>query len=87
MQRTLIRYTVIVIVFLGIIFIRGQKNSSADEKRSSLIDVAMIMFPGDHVAFLDKQSGKLYVYDGNLRQCLGIYRMDEPGQPFYKISK
>ncbi len=40
----------------------------------------------DRVGFFDQTSGRVYVYDSNIKQCLFIGQIDKLGQPINVLT-
>jgi hypothetical protein len=65
-------------------FAIGKEAVSVPIKEENKIsaDVQVYTYSSGLTAFLDKKLGKIYLYDGNLKNCIMIVEIDQLGLPF-----
>ena len=68
-------------VAAGIVF---QKYVQAEEEMHSYPSVVPFGVGAGRVGFFDRTTGKLYIYNENLDNCVFIGQMAQLGQPFKK---
>jgi hypothetical protein len=72
----------LVVVFLGGAFFIGKSHS----KESDFEDVEVFSTFGG-VAFFEKNTGKVYIYDSRLDKLLAIKKVTKFGEPIVDIEK
>lgn len=82
MKRLALFSLIFAVILTPLIVTTSRANSS----QIDLEDIEVFQsFTG--IAFLDTESGKIYVYDSTLTHCVEIKQLSELGQPIELLEK
>jgi hypothetical protein len=73
---------VVIIVGFAIIQLREAKAQA-----NSFNSVAPFTTVGGLMGFFDQKDGKVYLYDGNLQNCVFVSQLAELGKPMKVVEK
>jgi len=71
--------TLALVPFLG-------SSTAAERTEPDWSRLSIVTYSSGLTGFFDPQSGKLYVYDANVEQCLMIRQLDELGKPMKRVK-
>jgi len=74
----LIAITVVSLTFAATMQCKAQSKSYAG--------ILPFVTSNDRIGFLDQTSGRVYIYDNNISQCLFVGQIQSLGQPIQVIS-
>ena len=74
----------ILIAAVFVLAVSYQQNSIAQE--ANYYRTFPYGLGGGQVGFFDQQSGRVYVYDNDLKRCIYITRITELGQPMERLK-
>ena len=81
-------FLVIVITALGFVVVTTmQSKAQSKTQNKSFVGVIPFMTSSDRMGFLDENTGRIYMYDNNLSQCLFVGQITQLGQPIQAITK
>lgn len=80
----------LVIAIMALSFMLGatvQSKAQVKVQGASFVGVLPFVTTSNRVGFFDQNSGKVYIYDENLGQCLFIGQISGLGKPIDVIAK
>ena len=72
-------FAVIFLVFIGVVFVFQSREVKAQVP--SFVGVVPFTTVGGLMGFFDQKDGKVYLYDGNLKNCILVSQLKELGKP------
>jgi hypothetical protein len=85
MRNTMLIMLTVLVVVLSLVVFSKVKPSSANP--GSFDGVMPFTTSGGLIGFFDQKDGKVYLYDGNLENCLLAAQMEQLGKAAKPISK
>ena len=74
----------LVIVITALSFVLGATIQSKAQNKS-YAGIMPFVTSNDRVGFLDQNSGKIYMYDSNISQCVFVGQIQSLGQPIQAL--
>jgi len=71
--------TLALVPFLG-------TSTAAEPTEPDWSQLKVVAYRSGMTGFFDPESGKLYIYDANVEQCLIIRELDELGKPMKRVK-
>lgn len=75
----------LLLIIIGLVVIVLKSNSIAAQK--SFVGVVPFTTVGGLMGFFDQNNGKVYLYDGNLKNCVFVSQVEELGEQMQEIKK
>jgi len=77
--------TFLVIIIIALSFMLGTTSQSKAQQKS-FIGILPFVTTSNRVGFFDQNTGRIYMYDDNISQCIYIGQMNQLGQPVNVVS-
>ena len=65
---------------------KAQNKDQNKTQTKSFLDVVPFVTNNDRVGFFDQKTGRIYIYDNNVSQCLYIGQIQDLGQPIQTFT-
>lgn len=83
MNRRLLKPFIALMLLFSIFVFFQLKHSAASANKFD--GVVPFSTEGGLMGFFNQNDGKIYLYDGNLQNCVLVSQMDELGRPIIKM--
>ena len=84
-MKKLLLWSVLIFV-VGSVFLHGLQQKQSLANTNSFNGVIPFTTVGGLMGFFNQNDGKVYLYDGNLQNCILVSQLEELGQPIKKIK-
>lgn len=87
MKNNFYKFLCLTVLVIASVFIGSNIQSTAQESsEKNFAGVNIFSTPSGRVGFFEPHTGKIYLYDDNLRTCVFTGQLKELGQPIEELN-
>ena len=85
MKKTIMVAVVAFMLIGGVVLVSTAAPKGKDTIGQDWSNLKIVAYPNGHMGFFDPATGKLYIYNSDLNNCVQTRQLSKLGQPIRKL--